>query len=694
MSQDTDKYDEILKQVNEAEAQVLREQAFSREAQPRFERNLAAFKQYFPEIFDEIQSFTTASPLELYVTESGHGNIKEATTKAPLYSQNPLRDAETQVNEAIQDPKITHIDFSHYANAPSDDQRLHMQFLRKLGSSIKSAGEYEKLTEMPSRFPTAVVFGVGLGYHLPLLSDRVQFDYWYIIEPQFENFYASLFCIDWATWIETIDEQHGVLVFHLGASYRDFIDDLYRVSQDIGPYSVTKCFCYQHYVNRETAELVNEFRTRLFEMHGGYGFYNDSTTALAHTVLNTQRGINSLRNGSEKRHPYSDVPVYIIGNGPSLDEAAQFLKDSQDKAIIVAAGTALKSLVNYGIRADFHVLIERPKITYDVLMHTLPVEYYRDLNLLTVNLIYPDAVDLYGWVGMAGKGVDAGGDLLNRVMNKQLRTTLRYLPLCNPMVSNTALSFVLSLGFKQVYLFGVDNGYAPDGRHHSAKSDYYSGTFNQWQPKPGVQYLPGNFGGKVQTSKLLAMSCRQMGRLLGMVPFADAHCYNVGDGARIEHATPVAIQNVLPDQVTFEKPEVVDFIKSRFDHFQFDDFESFIRLDHFERICVDLLTICQEPIHTRAEALDNLRRQARYLYSHRNTWLSHLHYVLEGELLYFHCPLITLLFINNDEKQCVEAFNRTLAVWIEFIETARQNFAKDWLEKCTMGWEPPSSNSA
>lgn len=680
-----DQLSQLMQKLKASEAQIEREKLFAEEAKLRFQSNLEAFKSFYPDIAKSIEGFQSDEPLELFVTQMGYGNIREHKSGMPLYGEAPVQQASDQVEKHLQNPFVTHIDFSKYADVPSSDRRLHARHLKELGKEVEDSGAYEKFSTLPTRFPTAVIFGIGLGYHLPILLGKVQFDYTFLIEPSFENFYCSLFCTDWKTIIERVDEQHGVLVFQLGASYQTFIDDLYSVSQDIGAFALTKCFCYQHYPSKDNAEMLSQFSQRLFEMHSGYGFYNDSTTSIAHTVRNANKGINLIKDYNKLNNQFSEYPVYVVGNGPSLDESLTFIKETQKKAVVIAAGTALQTLLKHDIVPDFHTLVERPKITYDNLLKSLPKDKYKNLNLLTLSLIYPDVVDLYEWVGMSGKGVDAGGDLLNYCRLHEQGKGLTYIPFCNPMVANTSLSYAVSLGFKQIYMFGVDNGYAADGTHHSKDSDYYTGPLKSIKVHEASHYLEGNFGGTVKTSSLLAISCRQMSRLLQSFLADDVECYNVGSGAKVEGALPLRADHLLPTFQDTDKASVVDYIKSDlFESFQSSKFEEYIHFEYYDELCNHLLEISQEAINSRAEALDNLRRQSRYLYSHRRSKYSHLHYVLEGELLYFHCPLISVLFSKEDEATSLENFKRCLNTWVDFLLEAKTDFKTAWLEKCTL----------
>ncbi|EKE80845.1 6-hydroxymethylpterin diphosphokinase MptE-like protein [Idiomarina xiamenensis] len=675
--------------LHQAQRSVEREQAFAAEAEPRFERNLAAFHQYFPDIAKAIEQYQSDTPLALHVTESGYANVALTANGAPLYGLEPGKQIAAQVKQQLQQPIISHVDFSGFAKAPADDHRLHSQFTRRLGQIVDEAGRLEPLAQLPTRFPSAVIFGVGLGYHIPLLLEQVQFDYLNIVEPDFNLFYCSLFCIDWAAVIDTVNEQNGCLFLHIGSDYRQFFDDLWQISQDIGAFSLVKTFCYAHYPSEDTQALVTSFTQRMHELHGGYGFYNDATTSLAHTTLNLQHGVNMLVDQQPLSSAYPDYPVVVVGNGPSLDEAAEVLAEIQDQVVIIAAGSALKTLLKMGIKPDFHCLVERPKTTYDILLQTMQPEDYKSISLLTLNVIYPDVIDLYDWVGMAAKPVEAGSELWKIASWLGANQPITYLSSCNPMVSNTALSFALHMGFSQVYLMGVDNGYKDEASQHAKSSFYYEKGLKDKFVQPKARHrLPGNFGGEVMSSDLLAMSCAQMKRLLSLQRFAKVDCYNVGSGARIEGAKPLQPEMILVDTRAPNKQQVVSWIKQHsFTPRQIDDMKPYLQLSQFDQICEHLQALCREPVADAEQALELMRRQSRYLYSHRRSQLSHLHYVLEGVLLYFQCPMMTLLYSFDDPQRCLQAFKRALTLWDDYLQAMREDFPQRWQMKCDWGWQ-------
>ena len=52
----------------------------------------------------------------------------------------------------------------------------------------------------------------------------------------------------------------------------------------------------------------------------------------------------------ELKGAFPDIPFILIGAGPSLDESIDFLKEVQDRAIIVASNSPYRKLINNGIK--------------------------------------------------------------------------------------------------------------------------------------------------------------------------------------------------------------------------------------------------------------------------------------------------------------------------------------------------------
>lgn len=677
----------LSKQLNLTLEQQQREEVFAESANARFEKNLTCFEKYYPEIAKEIKKFQVRSDFCIHVTTSGHGNFVTKGNCTPLYSDDPIEQVTKQVDFAVAKPTFTLTEYEHYPKK-SKDLRLHIEYMMKLGiklTDIRESMDLKPLKTLPDRFSSAVIFGIGLGYHLPLLFNKTQFDYLFVIEPDFEQFFASLFCTNWYKIIEKIDEQGGCLFLFLGITAEDLVADFKKITEDIGAFSLVRSFCYQHSPMPEINSLITNFFKEYFQFQFGHGFYNDAVTGLSHSFHHLKNNIPFYTANKKTIHELRDLPVFVVGNGPSLDEAREFLVENQNNAIIFACGTALTSLIKMGITPDFHILVERPYRNYQAVLDMASKEVYSKLNLLAVNTIYPDTTELYAWSGLALKGNEAGTDFINiqRYLSKQ--STLTATSFSNPLVANTGLSFALHFGFSDVYLFGVDNGSILGGRHHSQYSIYddsHKGKYKYVPQKTGGSYLKGNLGEEVETNNLYKVSNQQLKEL---VKLFTATIYNVGNGAFIDGCIPVEPSTLLP-LPDVEKSCFVDLIKASFDNIGLDQIdESALAMDKIMSAFDHLLSIASEPIDDIHDAAEVLKRQQRYLYAYRSSIYSHIFHIIKGSLLYYHCPMVTSLFKYDNKTDCLNVYRSLNSLWLSYLTDMKNHCEAHLFEKCD--WE-------
>lgn len=679
---------DIESKLAEVVAQKERDLFFEQESQQRFNTNLQAFQKYYPDVYKTINEYKKRDDFKFIVREGGFADFIPSGQTIPLYGVDIKKTVASQIDRYRDKAFFSMTKYGF--GLKGEDLRIHIRYMHALDKQLADfyAQELTPITQLPPHFPSAIIFGIGLGYHIPLLLEQHSFDYLFICEPDLELFYASLYCIDWAAIIQDVDEKGKTLFLQVGVSYKDFFATLSSIATDVGAFSLVRSYCYQHYPSEEVNKLILEFFNKYGDLQLGFGFYNDAITGLAHGIENLNQGYELFyADPKAEKLPYADVPVFVIGNGPSLDDAVELLKQVKDRALIFASGTALGSLLKMGIDPDFHVLVERPKITYDILLDTQPKEVYEKLNLLTVDVMYPDVLDLYQWAGVGLKGPEAATYFIYQYVAVERQKLLQPMPYCGPLVVNTALSFAVSMGFKEIYLVGVDNGYINKATH--SKFSIYSDEsldFKRTVNKNANNKLEGNFGGTVMATDLLKVAKIQIESLIKTAK--NTSFYNVGFGAKLEGAHPLTVEDVLVPKKTIDKAAVVADVKNRF----FIDFklniqESDINFKLLDEVCEHMISIAKEPVVNRVEASDLLMRQARYLYAFSETRYAYIFNIIKGSLLYYHCPMLTMLYSFEEEKETMEQFEKFRQLWIDYLTDIKNDFPLNWNTKCDWGLE-------
>lgn len=666
-----------------------RQLAFNRDSQIRFTKNLKAFALYFPTLHKEIKEYQPRKGFKVFAAESGDGNFIPANSEVPLYNENPVEQCKKQVERYTENAVFgrSQLYTKMPKKGPYTDERLHIRYMTELAQTLVDADlvHEEKLSSLTTHFPTCMMFGLGLGYALHIIMQRFSFDYVFVCEPDFEVFYASLFCIDWEDIFEESDAKSGCLFLKVGIDYDIFLDELGSVVSSVGNSSLISSFCYQHTPGQHVNALIKRFFDNFSLLQSGYGFYNDAVTGLAHTIENLNKNKCSVFYPNKNcKEQFRQFTAYVVANGPSLDEAIDVIRANKDRVIIFAAGTALNSLLKLGITPDFHVLVERPKKTYDYLCETLDLDVLSTLNLLSVDVMYPEVPPLYDWAGLALKGPEAGSVLCQGSYLLKYKKLIPSLPNPGPLVANTALSFAVSLGFGEIYMFGVDNGYSLSGITHSKYSIYNEDVrhkaFNI-DSKGASFELEGNFDGVVRATSLMKQAHQQMETIIKS--FSNSQFYNVGSGAKLRGAFPIKSEDVLPSQIDIGKDKIVHKVKAQFlQECVIPSSKESVGLDEFESLCDYLIEIGNRPYSTRKEASDLLKAQARVVYAYKGRKYSHLYHVMKGSMMYFHCPLISLLYLFKNTEKTLYTFKKLLDIWNKYVFAMKTDYKTAWQKRC------------
>ncbi|GAA79454.1 hypothetical protein P20495_1955 [Pseudoalteromonas sp. BSi20495] len=678
---------EIEETLNSISKKQQNEDAFVEKANVIFENNIHAFRKYFPEIADKFISHEPDNKFNLFLNPNGTANFVDYDTGVPIYSDDPHTQSKEQIKSMLKNPILGKVDHTQLEFIKNETNFIHIDLMAGIGSIYNEAQRgLEKASSLAEYVPSAIIFGVGLGYYLDNFFDNFNAAYISVFEPNEDYFFASLFTFDWVDFLSKVDEAGSYLYFSIGVPEQEMYEALYSRANDIGAFSVASALFFQHYPSEAVNKLIAEFKDNFHQFFMGWGFFDDALLSIAHTLNNSQKSINLLKPSQKIVEKYNHYPIFIVANGPSLDNDIENIKKFKEKVIIVACNSATTALLKQGITPDFHVALERTKATEDFLTAFIPEQTRQKINLLVLNVMYPKVLDLFGWCGVALKGNEAGTSLFHIsefLKNNRITTTIGY---SNPLVGNTALSFFGSMEFKNIYLFGTDNGYKDPNHHHSKGSYYYSGegeTIHAPLKMGGELVVPGNFGGNIITDHFMHTGKVQMERFLESKSDIGMNCFNCSDGSAIKGSMPLKSDDILLEEFSFSKNEVIGHIKQQ----AFSGLDEnvcltdYLDFDEFEQLCNTMADILNKPTSNRKEALKQLLESLRYLFSFKNhPRYTHLFLLLEGESLYVTSVLISLLYNFGDETSIIPYYEKAKKLWIDFIADAPQQYRQRWNE--------------
>ncbi|WP_462163496.1 6-hydroxymethylpterin diphosphokinase MptE-like protein [Pseudoalteromonas xiamenensis] len=402
--------EDMLKQ---AQFQAEREAIFAEVANLKFEKNLKKFYQYFPEIYNKFLHYQPSEKFQLLVNENGTANLIDYDTGVPIYSEDPVAQSAQQIKDNVETPILGVTDHSSVATLENEANFIHVDLMRAIGKHYNEAkSALPAYRKVGNSIPSAMVFGIGLGYHLLSIVDATQAGYLNFFEPNEDYFFASLFVADWSELLEKVDKQGSYLYLGIGLTEEEIYEQFYSRTRNISVASISHAWFYQHYPSIQMAKWIEEFKTNYHQFFAGFGFLDDAVMGVAHSLGNFNNHLPYLYVEDENDEYLRDIPVFIIANGPSLDREIDFLKKNLEKAIIFSCNSASTALVKHGIIPDFHIALERTESTYHFLKEQLPEEIRKRVNLLTTNVMNPRVATLFDWTGASIKTGETGSQLI------------------------------------------------------------------------------------------------------------------------------------------------------------------------------------------------------------------------------------------------------------------------------------------
>lgn len=425
----------------------------------QYKRNLAYLKKITPNLYQGVVSENT-DDLLLSVDEK---NINISYNNKFIYPNESKKFIEDSVQNFIQKPKAFSYQVS-IIDTPNIYEEIHSSFIQDIDNLKEKHISSTKNKKQLEAINILLLFGIGTGVQIEEILKHIEVQHLVILDKDYKFLKASLYFINWIDILQSFSKNGKSITFIIDA-------DVNTVSTSIINFIYKDKMMFAYYINffhSYESDFFNDIKTKLQtnyeQMLIGWGFYDDEITSFKHTVENLKNNIQYY-NIKNNAHFLKNGSVFIVANGPSLDEDIENIKNNMDKAVVFSCGSALKALENYGIVPDYHFEMERNKSTYDILIKTINKEYLKKINFIGLNLITPEVFGLFKSQKLFFRENDSGASI-----STKLGANIEH---CNPTVANMALSFASHIGFENIYMFGMDMGFLESKKHHSQKSAYF-----------------------------------------------------------------------------------------------------------------------------------------------------------------------------------------------------------------------------
>ncbi len=547
---DSTNVDALLRQAELQQKQI--------ELNARFQQNMAGFKTLMPEIYNAYNNYRPKS-LKLGLDPNHHINLLQQDSHG-IYPGDPKTFCLQQAQEYIKSPGYFRISNNFFGDTQKESEGGNKVQLKQYDALLKA---YESTTHTETTDPKdpigiMMILGCGIGYHIEELHNKLNIYTLYIYEDNTDSFYASLYTINWHQILQHYKEHPNKGIFlTIGESAEQAALAIKKVGAAIGPHKTAKPYFYKHLNNNNIQELSGQLGHIMTYTTKAMKIFEQEISTLAANIDNYRQKPNILISVERS----AEVPVFIVGNGPSLDELIPKLKENENNAVIISCGSALSTLYNNGIKPDFHVEIDYRRVIGELYNDYSSEDFRKGIALLASSKLHPDTLRLFEEVYLAQDNGDLGSELL-----RQYATTrnIKAITCANPTVTNAGLAFAISMNFKEIYLMGCDYGTAVEEQKH-AKNSFHHKTnakkdFITYDMKISIK---GNHQATVFTDGALIMALENINALLLMNP--SINCYNPNNGAYIQGAKSIKSSEINLNK-NIQKEQAIKSIKEQSFH--------------------------------------------------------------------------------------------------------------------------------
>lgn len=298
-----------------------------------------------------------------------------------------------------------------------------------------------------------VIFGLGLGYVVEEISNKIKKSKIIVYEPALE-------IIHYVLSIAKIDSLYKNNVF--------LCNDKETLAEYVLENTDNKSKMKLIYTKSYKEIFPNEFNEILQTIQTSQGQHSANVNtvikkapqALNNTYANLKKVLN-LPYIMQYKDIYKGKTALIISAGPSLKDNIETIKNNKDKFVIFCVNVAMEYVINSGIEPDFIIDIEAAGADYQ----------YKDIDISNSYLILEPFSHYLKYDIQAKKVITYISK--NNFLNGWLRSGLEIDDNLETMgtVSYTALDCAYIMGFDKIILIGQDLAYK-DGQCYAKGSRY------------------------------------------------------------------------------------------------------------------------------------------------------------------------------------------------------------------------------
>ena len=509
-------------------------------AEKTYSDNITYLRNEQSELYSKLVALDSALEQNLYESkyellyEHGYFDVKDINENKYLYGSNSDEYAKMVASSVNYDKKSNL--FKTYKELKIDEKNLDsyetIDMTQDAISGVASIVSYlRKNADMTSdmkHINKFIFFGVGLGKHIIEVDKKIQSKVYFIVEENLELFKLSLFVTPFSHLAKS-----STLIFSVFESSEEFI-------RSSSKFLYTQ-FEHNHYLKyfpmlHHKEDKLRDFHIMITSQSHNLFFYNSILKQYLRPLnyLSAKyKFLNILKNYSGKT--LGEKPVLLLAAGPSLLKNIQWIKENQDKFIIVAVSATLIELFRHEIKPDIVTHLDGFEITAELFTRIESLEYFKETLFLLSARTPKKVVDLLDKESVFF--FENGTNYKESFGN-----------LSAPCIGSTSYLLFLAFEVKEIYLLGLDlaldskTGYTHAKTHVNAKkislddADLHEDVMTL---RNSIITYPSNFGENAYTNPNFLISIESINSTSVGFKKNYQNVYNLSDGVLFKNTTPI-----------------------------------------------------------------------------------------------------------------------------------------------------------
>ena len=513
-----------------------------------YNTNIAYFKEHHPDLYNNLVVFETAlngnhikAQYDLQYKEN-YFEIIGLEQNIPFYGQNSITLSQAMVDKNLTMDATKNSFKAYYEHQYNDEIAqiaLESDMLVKYTISIAPLVHYVNKNlpnpQMIKDIHKYIIFGVGLGLHIPYIHQKINAKMYLIVESNLEIFRLSLFVTNYAQL-----SKEAKLLFAVAqeeVAFRETFNKLYA-----------EAFVLNHYFKFFQFSGNNDlyFKTiqnfLVSQPHYLYS-YDRTFLSLLRTHSYISQGYKTLNISTIHQLKLFEKPVLYLAAGPSLQRNIEFVKENQDKFTIIAIYATLPLLEKHDIKPNIVTQYDEQDIqVLNTLDRIKDITYFKDTIFIFSSHVNAKLMSSFP---------------KNNIFIFQAMFELKkdFGMLTSPSIGELTYGLLLKLGAKNIYILGLD--LAMDVETNQTHIDGHSGSNvfknlkeldesldTEYSYRKNTIKVKGNFIDEVKSIPVFKTNIDSFGVLTKQFKSDDCDVYNLSNGAYLEGAEPKQIQDI------------------------------------------------------------------------------------------------------------------------------------------------------